>query len=208
MTHKPIERETIGTLNNAASKMCAYFVSLLLTLVVGADFAEAQLAVNSGNFANIVKGACGEAVSDAIFKDEGWEKLAIKPWNTGQGLDGVYVKRTFSGAISKVMFAESKTEGSQLIWTSMGQQGSQDYIKGQLERYNREILSGLPKESPLVKEYADLQKFCSKLDKYPSTGVRTSFADGQLFVAKYPVISPQPGVAELGEPTLQKKLLR
>jgi hypothetical protein len=117
----------------------------------------------------------------------------------------VYVKRTLFGSISKVLFVESKAESSPLNYTQFGQQGSEAYIKGQLSRYEKEILSGLPENDPLVKEFSGLQRACSKLG-YPSRIVRSDFADGKLTVTMSPVTSPQPEQALLGEPTLEESV--
>ena len=175
-------------------------------IFLGSASAEAQFATAHPTYLvnTILKGACGEAVSDVIFKNEGWTRLSIKPLNTVQGLDGVYVKRTLFGSISDVLFVESKAEGSPLNNTQFGQQGSQAYIKGQLSRYDNEILSGLPEDNPLIKEYEEVQKFCAKLGNYPSRIVRSGFADGKLPVTVYPVTSPRPEEALLGEPTLEQ----
>ena len=155
--------------------------AIVFLIIFGTGSVEAQFATAHPTYLvnTKLKGACGEAVSDVIFKNEGWTKLSIKPLNAAQGLDAVYVKRTLFGSISDVLFVESKAEGSPLNYTQFGQQGSQAYIKGQLSRYDNDILSGLPKDNPLAKEYAEVQQFCSKLGNYPSRIVRSGFADGK-----------------------------
>ncbi len=183
-------------------------IAITFFVFFGSVPADAQFATAHPTYLvnTILKGACGEAVSDVIFKNEGWTRLSIKPLNAAQGLDGVYVKRTLFGSISDVLFVESKAEGSPLNYTQYGQQGSQAYIKGQLSRYENEILSGLPKDNPLVKEYAEVQQFCLKLGSYPSRVVRSIFQDGKLNVTMYPVTSPLPEEALLGEPTLEESV--
>ena len=178
------------------------FLSVFCTASVDAQFATARPNYLVKTF---LKGASGEAVSDVIFNNEGWAKLAIKPLNPAQGMDGVWVKRAPFGSISKVLFVESKAESSRLNDTLFGRQGSEAYIKGQLSRYENEMLSGLPKNDPLVKEYLDLQRACSKLG-YPSRIVRSGFTDGTLNIAMYPVTSPTPTEAIVGEPTLQESV--
>jgi len=185
---------------------CPQIIAITILIFFGSVPADAQFATAHPSYLvnTILKGACGEAVSDVIFKNEGWTRLSIKPLNTAQGLDGVYVKRTLFGSISDVLFVESKAEGSPLNYTQFGQQGSQAYIKGQLSRYDNEILAGLPKDNPLVKQYAEVQQFCSKLGNYPSRIVRSGFADCKLSVTMSPVTSPRPEEAFLGKPTLEE----
>jgi hypothetical protein len=193
-------------LTNRWFALCWTAIALVFVFIFGAGSVIAQFATAHPNYLvnTILKGACGEAVSDVIFKSEGWTRLSIKPLNAAQGLDGVYVKRTLFGSISDVLFVESKAESSPLSYTQYGQQGSQSYIKGQLSRYDNEILSGLPTENPLLKEYAEVQQFCLKRGNYPSRIVRTGFADGKLSVTMSPVTSPRQEEALLGEPTLQE----
>lgn len=183
--------------------------AIIFLIIFGPASVEAQFATAHPNYLvnSKLKGPCGEAVSDVIFKNEGWTKLSIKPLNAAQGLDGVYVKRTSSGAIKDVLFVESKAEGAQLNrLTSGAKQGSQAYIKEKLSEYQNDILSGLPENNPLIKEYAEVQKFCSKLGNYPSRVVRSVFQDGKLNVTMNKIESPLPKEAVLGESTLEESV--
>jgi hypothetical protein len=67
-------------------------IAVIFLFVFGTASIKAQFATARPSYSvnAILKGPCGEAVSDVIFKDMGWTKLSIKPLNPLQGLDGVY----------------------------------------------------------------------------------------------------------------------
>ena len=195
-------------MTNWLAALCGIRIAVFFLVIFGSGSVDAQFATAHPIYSEktFLKGPAGETVSDVLFKNYGWTKLEIKPLNSKHGLDGVYVKSTSSGAIKDVLFVESKAEGAQLGYLISGaKQGSKAYIEEKLSQYKNEVLSGLPKNDPLVIEFEELQRAGSKLG-YPSRVVRSVFEDGKWNVTMRPVTSPQPEEAILGEPTFETSI--
>ncbi len=133
----------------------------------------------SCNRTNIYKlsGDTTESVMHAFFKRSGWQQLQGEIGNSG--IDGLYVKRSNSGAVADVLIVEAKYNTSQLAKTRTGTQMSKVWIKGNLKKLKEK--AALEGRKADVKDYKQLERYVDA-DSYRAQEWRMNVVDDKLVI--------------------------